>query len=158
MCLYQWCSVYQPFLAEVHAGCTDAPFFFTIENKFAKLCRRLVVANAIRIGQCKRHSTATVLVDCHLMNVERIAVALDGQIDLLDCTLQALGRDTITKLSGVGIFRPRRAAICPGNGLSVAMVSPGRGKITGIDNSVGDPSGRQHSGKTSDYGNIQSFA
>ena len=89
------------------------------------------------------------------MNVERIAVALDGQIDLLDCTLQALGRDTITKLSGVGIFRPRRAAICPGNGLSVAMVSPGRGKITGIDNSVGDPSGRQHSGKTSDYGNIQ---
>lgn len=35
------------------------------------------------------------------------------------------------------------------------MVSPGRGKITGIDNSVGDPSGRQHSGKTSDYGNIQ---
>ena len=35
------------------------------------------------------------------------------------------------------------------------MVSPSRGKITGIDNGVGDPSGRQHAGKTSDYGNVQ---
>ena len=35
------------------------------------------------------------------------------------------------------------------------MVSPGRGKITGIDDGVGDPSGRQHSGKASDHGNIQ---
>ena len=43
----------------------------------------------------------------------------------------------------------------PGNGLSVAMVSPGRGKIAGIDDGVGDPSGRQHSGKASDYGNIE---
>ena len=35
------------------------------------------------------------------------------------------------------------------------MVSPGRGKITGIDDGVGDPSGRQHSDKTPDYGNVQ---
>ena len=59
------------------------------------------------------------------MDIERIAVALYGQIDLLYCTLQALGRDTITELSGVGIFRPRRASIRPGNGISVAVVSPG---------------------------------
>ena len=35
------------------------------------------------------------------------------------------------------------------------MVSPSGGKIAGIDNGVGDPSGRQYSGKTSDYGYIQ---
>ena len=41
------------------------------------------------------------------MDIERITVTLDGQINLLDCTLQALGRDAITKLSGVGVFSPR---------------------------------------------------
>ncbi len=40
-------------------------------------------------------------------------------------------------------------------GAPVAVVSPGRGKIAGIDDGVGDPSGRQHSGKASDHGNIQ---
>ena len=41
------------------------------------------------------------------MDIERIAVALDGQIDLLYRTLQVLGRNAVTKLSGIGIFSPR---------------------------------------------------
>ena len=41
------------------------------------------------------------------MDIERIAITLDGQINLLDCALQALGRDTVTELSGVGILSPR---------------------------------------------------
>ena len=82
-------------------------FFFTIENKFARLCCRLVVVNAIWIGQRKRHGTATVFIDSHLMDIKRIAVTLDGQINLLDFALQALGRNAVTKLSGVGVFSPR---------------------------------------------------
>ena len=34
-------------------------------------------------------------------------ITLDGQINLLDCALQALGRNAVTKLSGVGVFSPR---------------------------------------------------
>ena len=100
MCPYQWCSV-------CHVGRADALFFFTIENKFACLCCRLVVVNAIWIGQRKRHGSAAVLVNSHLMDIERIAITLDGQINLLDCALQALGRDAVTELSGVGILSPR---------------------------------------------------
>ena len=127
MCLYQLCSVYpvSPFLAELHVGRADALFFFTIKNKFANLCCRLVVVNTIRIGQRKSHGAATVLVDCHFMDIERVTVTFDGEINLLDRTLQALGRGAITKFSGVGIFSPRRAAIGPGNGIPVAVISPG---------------------------------
>ena len=67
----------------------QALFFFTIENKFASLCCRLVVVNTIWIGQRKRHCTAAVLVDCHFMDIKRIAVAIDGQINFLNCALQA---------------------------------------------------------------------
>lgn len=83
MCHINGAACVSPFLAELHVGRADALFFFTIENKFASLCCRLVVVNTIWIGQRKRHGTATVFIDSHIMNVECIAVALDGQIDLL---------------------------------------------------------------------------
>ena len=107
MCLINCAACVRPFLAELHIGRADALLFFTIENKFANLCCWLVVVNSIWIGQRKRHGSAAVLVDCHLMDIKRIAVALDGQINLLDCAFQALGRDAIAKLSGVGIFSSR---------------------------------------------------